>query len=279
MQLEAPPPPDSPPGYAYVTVVTPGSGATGRVLQYSVAADGGLTPMSNAMVSAGNTPMAVAVDPEGRHAYVVNVGDGSISQFSIGASGDLTPLSPAQIANPGMLTLGAASAAITVDPSGQFVYVTNMADATVSQFTIGSDGSLAPMTPVSIPVGVGPVMVTIDPGSHYAYVANSGVGVQPVAGSVSQFTIAAGGGLVPMSPATISAGAYPRAVTIGPGATYAFVASDCNGSQCVGEVFQYVIGTGGALSPTGSVIQTGGHGNTRSAPMGRSSQEIPRASP
>ena len=52
---------------------------------------------------------------------------------------------------------------VTVDPSGQYAYVTTYGSDTVSQFTIGADGSLSAMEPPTVAAGSGPVFVTVDP--------------------------------------------------------------------------------------------------------------------
>ncbi|MCB1997505.1 MAG: YncE family protein, partial [Rhodoferax sp.] len=54
------------------------------VSQFTVAADGNLSPMTPATVATGNDPSGIALDPLGRYAYVAN-DDGSVSQFTIAA--------------------------------------------------------------------------------------------------------------------------------------------------------------------------------------------------
>ena len=46
-------------------------------------------------------------------------------------------------------------------PSGQYAYVVNPNDETVSQYTIGSDGSLSAMTTATVAAGSYPIGITV----------------------------------------------------------------------------------------------------------------------
>jgi 6-phosphogluconolactonase (cycloisomerase 2 family) len=84
--------------------------------------------------------------------------------------------------------------------------------------------------------------VTVDPSSRYVYVANANDG------TISQYTIGAGGGLTPMTPATVNAGAGASSVTIDPTGTYAYVTN-----RGTTSLSQFSIGAGGglvAIAPT-----------------------------
>jgi DNA-binding beta-propeller fold protein YncE len=262
-----PPPPVNPPvGFAYVTVAATSAGGVGSVYGYSVLEDGSISPLPQVSVSAGVEPAAIALDPAGRHLYVVNVGDGTISQYTIAADNSLMPMNPATISNPGMKTLGAMSSAVALDFSGSFLYVANSGDATLSQFSIDSGGHLSPLMPATVPAGTEPmsIAVTAGPGGAHVYVANSSVSMPTGMGSVSQFSVGAGGALTPLNPATLPAGARPVAIaidqTIAPFGT-AFVMSDCDGSTCAGSIIPFVVGAGGELTAAGAVATTGEHYN------------------
>src|SRR5258706_212871 len=144
----------------------------------------------------GSAPAAVSNIP--RFAYVANQGSQTVSIYTVDAqTGQLRPN--------GYVTVGASPLSVTVDPSGRYAYVSN-SNATVSQYTIGAAGALAPMTPATVPAGVaGTTSITVDPSGRYAYVANGGVGVY-------QYTIGATGALTPMTPATVAAGTNPVSV-------------------------------------------------------------------
>jgi 6-phosphogluconolactonase (cycloisomerase 2 family) len=94
---------------------------------------------------------------------------------------------------------------------------------------------------------VNPCNITIDSTGRHAYVANfaDGDGLNPGVGSVSQYTIDAGGALVPMTPATVKAGIGTGVVALHPTAAFAYVANYTDGTIMV-----FTVGSGGALGTT-----------------------------
>jgi 6-phosphogluconolactonase len=85
----------------------------------------------------GSEPRWISFDPTGAFAYVANVSDNTVSQFTVHATtGALTRNGPDVVT--GVLPLQAV-----VDPSGKFVYTADNG-GTISQFTVNSDGTLAP---------------------------------------------------------------------------------------------------------------------------------------
>jgi 6-phosphogluconolactonase (cycloisomerase 2 family) len=85
----------------------------------------------------GAGPEGIAIDPQGKYLYSTNYVDGTVSSFSINpANGALTPLTvnpPAtgnmnHVATPGPID-------VKVDPSGQYVYVANYNDNSISMFS------------------------------------------------------------------------------------------------------------------------------------------------
>ncbi|HOD35390.1 MAG TPA: beta-propeller fold lactonase family protein [Syntrophales bacterium] len=135
------------------------------------------------------------------------------------------------------MTVTAASA-----PTPKYAYVANQDSHNVSQFTIGADGSLAPMATPTVGAGFIPVAITVDPSGRFTYVANY------VSNTVSQYTIDADGSLTPMAVPTVDTGSGPAAVTVDPTGHYAYVANW--GSD---NVSQYTIGADGSLTPNGTV--------------------------
>ncbi len=143
----------------YVYVVNYGSSSVpGSISQYTIGTGGALTAMSTASVAAGIYPASVAVDPSGKCAYVANYGSSSasssVSQYTIGTGGALTAMPTATVA------AGTNPASVTIDTSGQFVYVANYGSSTVSQYIIGADGALMPLATATVATDSGPVSVT-----------------------------------------------------------------------------------------------------------------------
>jgi 6-phosphogluconolactonase (cycloisomerase 2 family) len=85
-----------------------------------------------------------------------------------------------------------------MDPEGRYAYTANATTNDVSQYTVGSDGSLTPMAAATVPAGKVPFWITVDPSGRYAYVTNRD------SNDISQYAIGADGGLTPMVTATVA---------------------------------------------------------------------------
>lgn len=151
----------------------------------------------------------VAMDPLARYAYASDLATDSVHQFTVDGDGALTAMTPPTVA------AGSRPAWVTLDPTGRFAYVANSAmrlepvvPGTVSQYAIGGDGSLTPLTPATVGTGGQPFQITLDPTGRFAYVANY------ADDTVSLYTVGADGGLLPMSTATVDVGDQPRFVLV-----------------------------------------------------------------
>jgi 6-phosphogluconolactonase (cycloisomerase 2 family) len=181
---------------------------------------------------AGTNPRSIAIDPTGRYAYVANWGSNTLSAFTIDSvDGRLNNLFTVDVGP------GTNPRSITIAPSGRFAYVANQ-DASVSAYTIGTDGVLTPIDAdpatqgiQNFPAGIQPFSVTIDSSGQYAYVANSFNGTG--GNSVSAYTISATTGVltpIDADPGTdgiqnFPAGTNPRSVTVDPAGRFALVAN------------------------------------------------------
>lgn len=139
-------------------------GTTGALTQIDCGTGAGCkaSPRTTATnFAAGVGPFGIAVDPGGKFLYTANVGDGtnpgSVSQFTIGPTGALTPMATASVA------AGVNARAVTVDPTGRWVYVANEGDltnpSTVSQYAVGPSGALTPMTAATVAASVRPYAI------------------------------------------------------------------------------------------------------------------------
>jgi 6-phosphogluconolactonase (cycloisomerase 2 family) len=54
---------------------------------------------------------------------------------------------------------GSGVSAVTIDPTGQFLYAANRGTTTISQFKIGANGSLTPMTNPTVASGQHPTAI------------------------------------------------------------------------------------------------------------------------
>lgn len=121
---------------------------------YKIELTGALTPIDADAVTpgiqnfpAGDEPSSIACDPTSKYVYVANRASvsptGSISAYNINTTtGALTPIGSPIVA-------GVQPVSLTVDLSGQYVYVANNGTtgvSDVSAYTINADGSLSPIT-------------------------------------------------------------------------------------------------------------------------------------
>jgi 6-phosphogluconolactonase (cycloisomerase 2 family) len=238
-------------GTASITVFNPAPGGGNSNTVTFTSAAGGVDPVS------------IAVDPTGKFAYVANGGcpdnfPGNVSMYKIdGTSGALTSIGPPVPADFG-------PNAITVDPSGKFVYVANdgaieVTGGSESIYTIDpTTGALtsigtiqAPCAPPPSPGSCTPYSIAVHPSGKFAYVANEG-GFAPT--SISMYTINATTGVLGFI-GTVSAGGRAVSVTVDPTGKFAYAANSEYSSPGSASVAMYTINaTSGALTPTGLVL-------------------------
>lgn len=198
----------------------------------------------------------MAVDPQGRFAYVANLvsnvpgpsSPSTISMYTINSTtGVLTPTTPATVST-GWFPQG-----ITVDPLGRFVYTANTDDSTVSMFTINqSTGVLTPTTPASVSTLIpgeslsDPGFLTVDPTGNFLYVT----ALDSVDSTVDMFTInQTTGVLTPTTPATVYTGIDPFQVVVAPNGKFAYVVNNLSGGAYVVGVSEYTLNsTSGVLT-------------------------------
>ena len=179
----------------------------------------------------------VAVDPSGTFAYATLDTSNEVTAYAINNStGQLTVIAGSTL-NGG----GANPLDITVDPSGQFVYMANYGGG-ISAFTINSGtGALTavPGSPFSTVSADGVNSVTVDPTGKFVYTAND-------RGNVSAFVIdSSTGALTAVVGSPFPAGTVPQTVRVAPSGRYAYVTN--LGSD---NIWAYSInGSDGALTP------------------------------
>jgi 6-phosphogluconolactonase (cycloisomerase 2 family) len=140
--------------YLYVPVL---DSPNGWVDVYAIGADGSLTK-EGTPAQVGIGPKYVSIVPSGAFAYVPSAGTGGtgIYGFSISAStGELTSLGAP-------FPSGSEPQFLTIDPSGRFAYAPNQGSASVSEYSIGSDGILNTIGP-ALATGGKPGFVSLSP--------------------------------------------------------------------------------------------------------------------
>ncbi|HLW83251.1 MAG TPA: beta-propeller fold lactonase family protein [Candidatus Acidoferrales bacterium] len=220
---------------------------SGSVLAYSLdSTTGTLTQIGAAAcvdsASVCLTPYSIVVHPSGKFAYVADEGGfapTNVSMFTIDTTtGTLT--------SNGTIAAGGRAIAVSVDPSGKFLYAATSSDApgsagNISMYTInGTTGALTSIG--TIPAGTDPTSVAEDPTGKFAYVTNS------TSNNVSMYTINATTGAL-TSIGVVAAGTGCSSVAVDPTGKFAYVTN--SGSN---DVSMYTINaTTGALTSIGTI--------------------------
>jgi 6-phosphogluconolactonase (cycloisomerase 2 family) len=137
-------------GFVYITdMLAVGAGtAPGKVFAYtwSAAAGGSLTLIASYTV--GIDPKAVTIDPTGQYLYVSNGNDATVSGFTINAStGALTAMAGSPFPTGAIILPSVIPTGLAVDPSGEFLFLANGEDSTITVFSIAQNtGVLAAVT-------------------------------------------------------------------------------------------------------------------------------------
>ena len=162
------------------------------------------------------------------------------------------------ICTPGANAAGQVTGAVSVaiscvaNTTQGYAYATSNNGSTVSQYSIGAGGVLAPLTPATVVAAGNPKSIAINPAGQYVYVPDLNGSV------VWEYTVGADGTLSPMNPASVTTGpnpsdANPEGITVDPSGRYVYVATSG------GAIAQYTIGAGGVLTPMATpYFNTGG---------------------
>ena len=117
----------------------------------------------------------------------------------------------------------------------QYLYVGNGGDNSISQFVVGSNGALSPLSPATVATGAFPAKLVVDPQGRYLFAKNTNDG------TMNAYTINANGTLAPNgSMSGLGGGGY---TAIHPSGGYLYVTTYGPTIQ------QFVVNSNGTLSP------------------------------
>jgi DNA-binding beta-propeller fold protein YncE len=196
-------------------VMAESASAAGFTAYVTSSSTGNVTPISTLTNTAGNpiattSPVAIAITPDGKTAYVVNNANDL-------QDGTVTPIDLATGATGAPIAAGKDPVAIAITPNGATAYVVNGVGVNkVTPITIATNKA---QTPISLPAGTNPDAIAITPDGTSAYVVGFNGGTND-AGSVIPITLSTG----KANPA-ISAGNNPGTIAITPNGTTAYVTS------------------------------------------------------
>ncbi len=233
--------------------VPPGSGGTGTYSSYAYVANATLgtlagfpvpaatfTTLTGASYNIGTSPIALAATPKGTFLYVA-LDTGAVFVYTIGTNGVLTL---GNNSSPVASTLNGTGMSMTVDPSGNWLFVVSSSIDALLEYQINtSTGGLTQVGQTTgIPLNPGnPTQVYVTPNNQYVYV---GLGL----GGMDGFTFNSSTGVV---------GNQIHLATLGAASDNAIASDNKSAYLFIGEAGQGIrvltIGTGGALKEvTGS---------------------------
>ena len=211
------------------------------------ASSGALSPVAGSPFQTGISPTGMVLAPNGSTLYILGGGSpqGYIEVWTV-TSGVLSQL--IQVIQP-----GANPSGIAIAPNGDFLYVANTTDNSISEYSVGSDGSLTELQQSS-PLGQssqysGPVALLVDNSEKYLYVANSGTG------NLSAYGIGSDGSLTILGTSPFATSSQPNVIATDPSGNHLFVGNQA--SSAIIQAFNLDTGTGALTS-----IATYGVGNT-----------------
>jgi YVTN family beta-propeller protein len=161
----------------------------------------------NPAVTVGGDPQGVAIDADGKHAYVASYADNALRVIDTRTQ---------QVV--GSIHVGANPVGVAVDPDSRHAFVTNFSEDSVSVIDTASGRLIK-----NVPVGDNPASVAVFPRDHYALVTNFYGGTVSVINSVTLKVV----GAVPV-------GVHPDGVAIDPRGEFAYVAN--SGSNTVSVI-------------------------------------------
>jgi len=201
---------------------------------------GALAPVPGSPFTAGNIPYAVAVDPTGSFAYVVNYNSNDISVFKIDQCSGSLWASTESIPTGGMNPLY-----LTLDPHGRFLYISNTGSSNVSAFAVGSNGTLTPVPGSPFATSDFTQGVSVDSSGSFVYVS---AGFE-----VLGYSIGAAGDLTPLSGSPYVSPGFLVSITVDRTGHFVYAAATSSG------VAAYSIDatTGNLTAVTGSPFAAG----------------------
>ena len=248
------------------------AGNSTNIAGFEIAADGSTTPVPGSPFTLGGEGLTAS--PRGN--FLFGSGQG-IFTYSVGANGGLSTASsttqiPADPVTGAKLPSGSGAGWLTTDRTGATLYggeangSSSTGDQWMSEYAIGSSGSLSTLGAIDTKNETGPLNFTSD--SHYAYfsafppVQNPSV-IELVTRNPDG-TLAKNGPLSLPLPAGVPPGAYSGSPVASPNSNYLAVPLQQNGfggGGSAGGIAVYAInsdGTVGAPTPFLNLISSGG---------------------
>jgi 6-phosphogluconolactonase (cycloisomerase 2 family) len=221
----------------------------------SIGADGSLTQNSGTTVASRDSSINnIVINAKTHTLYAVtsskniasnttNFNQTNITPYTIGSDGSLTAIAAVNnIPN-------TYNGSLVVDSTGSYAYLTSCGAGTanscnVYEYAAELNGALTPLSTPSLNLGSSIATLSLDSSGKFAYATNF------TGNSISQFRIATGGVLTPLTTSTVPA-ATPSFIAANPLGGSVFV-----GSTNTGILTPYTIGNDGSLT-AGNTVSIG----------------------
>jgi len=195
-------------------------------------------------------------DDHQRAVYVTNANSLDISTFLVNVVTGRPNLVNARV------KAGDGVRNMAITPDGRFAYAGNSGNNTISAYSIGPQGILAPLPGTAATVvsgGQTPVGGVISPNGRTLYFAHV---FEETAdgGSIAAFSIASNGVIHPLGMPFVTTEPHPRGLVITPDGRFLYAGHGDPGAgrnTSVGAITSYAINTDSSLTPIGSPIHAG----------------------
>ena len=192
-------------------------------------------------ITVGRLPTGAAVTPDGKTAFVTNLGSDTVSTIDV----------QTRTKNPTDIPVGGQPSLVAITPDGKTAFVANSGNYGATPFPLGNSVSTIDVktrtkNPTDIPVGTGPASVAITPDGKTAFVVNQG-------GTVSTIDVKTR----TKHPDDITVGTYPTGVAITPDGKTAFVTDFLGGTVSTIDVktrTKHPTDINVGLNPTGVAV-------------------------
>jgi 6-phosphogluconolactonase len=187
-----------------------GGAGIGSISTFSIDQTTGMLAQVGSAITESFTPKAIVVDPSNSYVFVANIYGGATSQGSVTVF-QIDPATGALAVVDTDDTDNHNPSGIAIDPSGQYVYTSNL-DGSVGAFAVDpQSGHLSLVAASPFAAGNVPGSIAVDPNGKFVYVVNdsttagiSAYGIDPSTGVLqplngSPFSVL-GAGLVAMDP-------------------------------------------------------------------------------
>ena len=170
-------------------------------------------------------PVSLAMSPTAPFLYAVNQAASNVSAYTVDpGSGSLGIVQgpPGSPSSPFPIQPVSHPSAVAISPKGNFLFVANGAEGTITVFFISGNGTLAQSATISVGAGATPTSIAVEHSGRFLYVTD------PAHNAVVGFAIQSGGGLTPINGSPFPAGTAPIGLGIDPQGALLFAANSAS---------------------------------------------------